>query len=100
MSKRKYDSSGEGSSDQTSPKQGLSKKRKRAQIVLDHGKTSLFRAFKVARGFERQKLGRRLKTATREKQDVEKTRIEEETASLKVIHLRHVSKTLLTCIRI
>ena len=39
------------------------RRMRRAEDVLDHSQRELFRALKLSRGFERQKLGRRQKTA-------------------------------------
>lgn len=44
----------------------------------------LFRALRLARGFERQKLGRRQKVAKQAKDDVEIARLNAEVAALKV----------------
>ena len=52
--------------------------------ALDHGKKSLFRALKVARGFERQKLGRRQKLAKLNHLEDESMRLDAEVAALKV----------------
>ena len=52
--------------------------------VLSNGTKSLFRALKIARGFERQKLGRRQKTAKAAQDDAETKRLEVEVATLKV----------------
>ncbi len=50
--------------------------------ILENGKKSLFRALKVSRGFERQKLGRRQKTA--KEQDAPAARLAQEITALKV----------------
>lgn len=42
---------------------GVRAQRERLENLLEHGKKTLFRALKIARGIERQKLGRRQKTA-------------------------------------
>ena len=59
--------------------------------VFEHGSVSIFRALKVARGFERQKLGRREKTAKVKDKDKEQeeqrrtlARLAEEIVVLKV----------------
>ena len=52
--------------------------------ALDYGKKSLLRALKVARGFERQKLGRRQKLAKEERVEDESRRLDAEVATLKV----------------
>jgi len=52
--------------------------------ILDNGKKTLFRAFKVSRGFERQKLGRRQKTAKEQNAPAETARLAHEVMALKV----------------
>lgn len=61
--------------------------RQQLEYFLDHGKTVVFRSLKVARGFERQKLGRRQKTAKANNDDAETARLEAEVAALKVWNL-------------
>lgn len=51
---------------------------------LDQSRKALFRALKIARGFERQKLGRRQKTAKAENNDADIVRLDAEVAALKV----------------
>lgn len=84
MSKRKYSEF----AGHTGNHNGLSGKaysqRARIEGLLEHHKKALFRSLKVARGFERQKLGRRQKTATAEHADAETIRLEAEVAALKV----------------
>ena len=53
-------------------------------VVLAGGKKRLFRALKAARGFERQKLGRRTKQAHAKQAAGDVARIEAEVAALKV----------------
>jgi BUD22 len=60
-------------------KAGLAKK-------LVHGKKVLHRALKTAKGFERQKLGRRIKLATEKQDGVEAGRLQRELDVLKVRH--------------
>ncbi len=72
----------------------------RINSVLDHSKTALFRALKIARGFERQKLGRRQKTALAEKQLDHTRRLKLEILELKALDLAktaesHLYKSLL-----
>ncbi|KAI9730114.1 MAG: hypothetical protein M1834_006106 [Cirrosporium novae-zelandiae] len=79
--------------------------RFRVERQLDHGKKTLFRALKVARGFERQKLGRRQKTATKEKDADASKRLVEEVKALKALDLEmvaesHLSKQMLKTKRI
>lgn len=61
---------------------------------LEHSTTEIFRALRLARGFERQKLGRRQKEA-RGKKDV-LSRLEGEVNTLKVGSKRYVSSSRLT----
>lgn len=58
--------------------------QKRVEEKLFHSKKVLQRALKIAKGFERQKLGRRQKTALQQKNEADKTRIDEEIEALKV----------------
>jgi len=59
-------------------------KQLRAEQKFEHGAKLLTRAFKTARGFERQKLGRRHKTASASKNATDTARIDAEVAALKV----------------
>lgn len=52
--------------------------------ILENGKKSLFRALKISRGFERQKLGRRQKTAKEQNFPAETARLAKEVTALKV----------------
>ena len=52
--------------------------------TLDQYEKNLFRALRLARGFERQKLGRRQKVAKQAKDDAETARLNAEVAALKV----------------
>ena len=52
--------------------------------VLDNGTKTLYRALRVSRGFERQKLGRRQKTAKEQQATAESTRLASEVTALKV----------------
>ncbi len=52
--------------------------------ILENGKKTLFRAFKISRGFERQKLGRRQKTAKEQIAPAETARLAQEVTALKV----------------
>ena len=65
-------------------------KAQRAEHKLHHGQNVLRRAFNLAKGFERQKLGRRRKTALSQKDEAGICRIDAETEALKVeIFQRH-----------
>lgn len=59
-------------------------KRQQLDGLLDQGKKTLFQSLKVARGFERQKLGRRQKTAKTENNDADSARSNAEVSALKV----------------
>ena len=52
--------------------------------ILENGRKSLYRALRVSKGFERQKLGRRQKTAKDQNEPVESIRLAEEVTALKV----------------
>ena len=52
--------------------------------TLENGKKALFRALKISRGFERQKLGRRQKTAKEQNAPTETARLIREISALKV----------------
>lgn len=56
----------------------------RLESVLIHSKKVIFRALKVSRGFERQKLGRRQKQAKERGGEGEFARFEAEVVALKV----------------
>ncbi len=58
--------------------------RKRLEEKLHHGKKVLHRALKVAKGFERQKLGRRRQTAVKGQSQEEIERLDGEIQALKV----------------
>ncbi|MCJ1312527.1 hypothetical protein MMC25_006201 [Agyrium rufum] len=68
--------------------------------ALEKGKRSLFRALKLARGFERQKLGRRQKNAQDERSEGDIARLAAEVTTLKSLDLLsigelHLYKTML-----
>ncbi|CAF9943292.1 MAG: hypothetical protein ALECFALPRED_010995 [Alectoria fallacina] len=88
MSKRKHNeiSSSEAPSNGT-PARTLRLQRLQLDDLLDQGKKSLFHSLKVARGFERQKLGRRQKTAKTESNAADTARLEAEVAALKTLDL-------------
>ena len=92
MPKRKRDDIGSSEEDpKRSANRALRKQRLQLEGVLSNGAKSLFRALKVARGFERQKLGRRQKAAKQSKDDAEAKRLEVEVATLKVLRSRMTS---------
>lgn len=95
MPKRKRDDSGSSEEDlNRSANRALRKQRLQLEGVLSNGAKSLFRALKVARGFERQKLGRRQKAAKQSEDDAEAKRLEVEVATLKVLRSRMTSPNL------
>ena len=57
---------------------------KSLRAFILYGTKQLFRALKTAKGFERQKLGKRHKNAREQKQTGELSRLEKEIAVLKV----------------
>ena len=86
MPKRKLDNLDGQRSDDPALGGGESRaQRQQLEGFLELGKKALFRALKVARGFERQKLGRRQKTAKKDGQDADLTRLTAEVAALKVV---------------
>ena len=64
--------------------EGNSVKARRVEHRLKLGATKLGHAFKIARGFERQKLGRRQKTAVSRSDITNVERIDAEIGALKV----------------
>ncbi|KLJ13425.1 hypothetical protein EMPG_11615 [Blastomyces silverae] len=71
----------------------------RLEQKIEHGRQLIHRALKTARGFERQKLGRRQKTAKTTNETAQLSRIEEEIQALKGLDLgvtaeRHLLKHL------
>ena len=83
MPKRKRDDGTEGTPEK-SPEPVADPKQKRLQLKLHQATVKLGHAFKVAKGFERQKLGRRQKTAAAAKNEKDMQRVETEIAALKV----------------
>lgn len=83
MPKRKREDGADGASE-GSPEPVVDAKQRRLQLKLEQGTVKLGHAFKVAKGFERQKLGRRQKTAASQKNDKDTQRIEAEIIALKV----------------
>lgn len=57
----------------------------RLEQTIENGCQMLHRALKTARGFERQKLGRRQKTARSKKEEGEQGRLDAEVKALKVL---------------
>ncbi len=81
MSKRKH---AEISGREATSSGNLGLQQRQVEQLLEQGKKALFRSLKVARGFERQKLGRRQKTAKAEKVEADVIRLDAEVAALKV----------------
>lgn len=85
MSKRKRENEDgflAGGTDHT--RANLSAQRQSLENVLERSKQPLFQALKLARGFERQKLGRRQKVAKAAGDDGDSERLAAEVAALKV----------------
>lgn len=84
-SKRKYaEISRGGATFSGSSDKKLGLQQRQVEHLLEQGKKALFKSLKVARGFERQKLGRRQKTAKAEKAYDDLQRLNAEVAALKV----------------
>ena len=78
MVKRKRGDSG----DLAAPELRL--RQRHLEEVIDNGKKAVFRALKLGRGFERQKMGRRQKLAKEKHADEDIRRLEAEITALKV----------------
>lgn len=89
MPKRKRGAFGAGELD---PAEERNSKRRDVEKKLVHGKKLLNRALKTAKGFERQKLGKRLKLAAEKKEDEETERLQRELDVLKVGMLKLLLK--------
>ncbi len=81
MPKRKREHHG---ADEIDSAQVVELKRKELEKKLVHGRKLLHRALKTARGFERQKLGKRIKLATEKNDAAETGRLQRELDVLKV----------------
>lgn len=85
MPKRNFDEFRESDVDSQRLSAGaLRAQRTQLERVLEHGKRKLFQALKLGRGFERQKLGRRQKSARESNTESEMVRLNAEVAALKV----------------
>lgn len=85
MPKRNFDEFRETDVDSQRLDDGtLRAQRTQLERVLEHGKRRLFQALKLGRGFERQKLGRRQKTAKESNTESGMVRLNAEVAALKV----------------
>jgi hypothetical protein len=69
------------------PASGKDGQKEALHKQLEQGKKVLVRNLKLAKGFERQKLGRRQKDALAKQDTVDSTRIEAEIGALKVCSL-------------
>ena len=85
MAKRKVDSiDGSGPYNVSASKRQRSFQEDGLEGILENGKKAMYRALRVSKGFERQKLGRRQKTAKEQNETVETVRLAEEVTALKV----------------
>lgn len=85
MGKRKFDRvDGSDPNPVSASKRQRSSQQDDLESILDNGKKALYRALRVSKGFERQKLGRRQKTAKEQNESVESVRLAEEVTALKV----------------
>ena len=76
--------------EEVDPTQETELKKEELEKKLVHGRKVLNRALKTAKGFERQKLGKRIKLATKEQDEAEAGRLQKELEVLKVRVLDHV----------
>ncbi|KAL8728088.1 MAG: hypothetical protein Q9166_005613 [cf. Caloplaca sp. 2 TL-2023] len=91
MSKRKRDEDHQvGYSLKEPTSKDLRAQKKYLEGILKRGKQLLWQALKLARGFERQKLGRRQKVAKAAKNDDDSKRLVAEVSALKVCLLQPV----------
>ncbi|KAL8974605.1 MAG: hypothetical protein Q9197_001144 [Variospora fuerteventurae] len=101
MSKRKREvEDGSDAGGKKYPRANLSAQRQSLENVLERSKQRLFQALKLARGFERQKLGRRQKVAKAAADDGDSERLAAEVTALKSLELyttaeNHLYKSLL-----
>jgi ABC-type phosphate transport system auxiliary subunit len=86
MPKRKRESPADAGVEDVIEKNALPKgaKQQRVEHKLAQGSVKVGHAFKIAKGFERQKLGRRQKTAAAQHDSAATERINAEIAALKV----------------
>ena len=84
MSKRRFDTFVDPSDRRYTEGKSLTQGQRRVEGLLDNSKTTLCRSLKVARGFERQKLGRRQKAAKLDNNEAELARLRDEVIALKV----------------
>ena len=85
MPKRKRDQQDHRNEDVVDgPERRLRLRQRQLEGAIDLSKKNVFRALKVGRGFERQKLGRRQNAAKEKKAEDEIARLNAEIAVLKV----------------
>lgn len=84
MPKRKFEDDNAADGKPNVSNGALRMQRERLEAILELAKKTLSRALKVAKGFERQKLGRRQKVAKEQKDDAGTVRLKAEEAALKV----------------
>ena len=84
MHKRKHEKISQSDPQDITISKDVRLQQQRLEGILDQGKRSAFQALKVARGSERQKLGRRQKVAKAENNNAETARLDGEVAALKV----------------
>jgi hypothetical protein len=74
------------------PTQGVELSKRNLEKKLVHGRKLLNKALKTAKGFERQKLGKRIKLAVEKNDEAESGRLQRELEVLKVstikVHMR------------
>lgn len=92
MSKRKrsHEAFQEPAIDPNDPTESVYRQKQLSKSTLDQYEKPLFRALRLARGFERQKLGRRQKVAKKAKDDAETARLNTEVAALKVCRVKQM----------
>lgn len=84
MPKRKRDGEWDAPTAETTKEQSISMRQHRVEAKITNGHKLLNRAFRTAKGFERQKLGRRRKTAIAKSDAKDVARIDAETEAIKV----------------
>ncbi|KAL1306110.1 hypothetical protein AAFC00_004227 [Neodothiora populina] len=94
MPKRKRDGA-ESPAAESGEEQGKSMRQRRVEHKLEQGYKLLNRAFKTAKGFERQKLGRRRKTACEKGDSKDVQRIDAETEAIKTLDFAAAAKNYL-----
>lgn len=85
MPKRKRGEAADSNSEPNAKSRRSRPQTARLEQTIENGCQMLHRALKTARGFERQKLGRRQKTARGNKDEGEQHRLDAEVKALKVL---------------